>query len=70
MMANTLNPTSSVAQKMANNLNAEMETHRMYNSEQNASTNAQKHALHRRSQKPPQNLVCVLSFTINSKITF
>lgn len=58
MLGNSLNPTSSVAQKMENNLNEEMERHRMYNSEQNSSANAQKHVLHR-NQRPTQNhLVC------------
>lgn len=65
MLGNTFYPTSSVAQKMANNFNEETATHRMYtNSEPNSSINAQRHVLHRQNQKPRQSyLVCLLCYT-------
>lgn len=59
MLGNSLNPSSSVAQKMAATLNEEIETHKMFNNESNLSTSAQQNALigpqlHRRPQKSPQ----------------
>jgi len=53
MLGNSLNPSSSMAQNMADNLNEEIETHKMFNSESNLSTNIQKKDLTRSSVTPP-----------------
>lgn len=59
MLGNSLNPSSSMAQKMTDTLNEEIETHKMFNNESNLSTNVQKNTLmgpqlQRRNQRPSQ----------------
>lgn len=61
MLGNSLNPSSSMALKMADTLNEEIETHKMFNNESNLSTNVQKNTpmgpqLHRRNQRPSQSV--------------
>lgn len=64
MLGNSLNPSSSMAQKMTNTLNEEIETHKMFNNELNSSTSKQKKNVLmgpqlRQNHKPPQSqLVC------------
>lgn len=64
MLGNTLNPSSSMAQTMADTLHEEIETHKKFNNESNLSTSMHKTILtgpqiQRRNQKPPQNqMVC------------
>lgn len=58
MLGNSLNPSSSMAQKMTDTLNEEIETHKMFNNESNSSTSKQAKnilmgpQLQRRNQKP------------------
>ncbi|KAE9535255.1 hypothetical protein AGLY_007988 [Aphis glycines] len=59
MLGNSLNPSSSMAQKMADTLNEEIETHKMFNNEPNLSTNVPKNVLmgpqlQRRNQRASQ----------------
>jgi len=59
MLGNSLNPSSSMAQKMADTLNEEIETHKMFNNESNLSINAPKNVilgpqLQRRNQRASQ----------------
>jgi len=59
MLGNSLNPSSSMAQKMADTLNEEIETHKMFNNESNLSTNVPKNVmlgpqLQRRNQRASQ----------------
>lgn len=70
MLGNSLNPSSSMAQKMANNLTKEIETHKMFNSESNLSTSASKKALtgpqlQRRNPKPQNQQVCDPYYLMN-----
>jgi len=63
MLGNSLNPSSSMAQKMADNLTEEIETHNMFNSESNSSTSVPKKnltgpQLQRRNQRPQNRQVC------------
>lgn len=56
MLGNSLNPSSSVAQKMTDTLNEEIETHKMFNNESSSSTNVPKNLmsgpqLQRRNQR-------------------
>lgn len=60
MLGNSLNPSSSMAQTMADTLNEEIETHKMFNNESSNTNNAQKNILvgpqiHRRNPRPSQN---------------
>ncbi|XP_003244249.1 protein AF-10 [Acyrthosiphon pisum] len=59
MLGNSLNPSSSMAQKMADTLNEEIETHKMFNNESNLSSNVPKNVmlgpqLQRRNQRASQ----------------
>lgn len=59
MLGNSLNPSSSMAQKMTDTLNEEIETHKMFNNEPNLSTNVSKNVLmgpqlQRRNQRASQ----------------
>lgn len=60
MLGNSLNPSSSMAQKMAGTLNEEIKTHKLFSNQTDSSTSAQKNVLmgpqiQRRNQKPSQN---------------
>lgn len=69
MLGNSLNPSSSVARKMSDNLSKEIETHKMFNNESNSSTSKPKKTpsgpqIHRRNQKPQNHQVCrLLTYT-------
>lgn len=62
MLGNSLNPSSSMAQKMTDTLNEEIETHKLFNNESNSSTSKQKKNVLigpqlRQNQKLPQSQV-------------
>lgn len=63
MLGNSLNPSSSMAQNMANTLNEEIEIHKKFNNESNLSISTPKSNLvgpqiHRRNQRPQNQSVC------------
>jgi len=63
MLGNSLNPSSNVAQKMADTLSNEIEIHKKFNRESSVSNSASKNVLmgpqlHRRNQKPQNQPVC------------
>lgn len=60
MLGNSLNPSSRMAQTMADTLHEEIETHNMFNNESSCTNSAQKDnvvgpQIHRRNQRHPQN---------------
>ncbi|VVC38726.1 Hypothetical protein CINCED_3A021786 [Cinara cedri] len=60
MLGNSLNPSSSMAQTMADTLNEEIETHKMFNNEACSLNSAQKNMfagpqIHRRNPRSSQN---------------
>lgn len=67
MLGNSLNPSSSVARKMSDNLSKEIETQKIFNNESNSSNSKPKKPLpgpqiHRRNQKSQNHQVCLLTY--------